>query len=203
VSLRHRLRDSVDMLVGAVRTWLVEPAPEISVDNQASQTATSEYAHLLLSEAREEVGRADLKASILLAAAGVGLAAIVQGLVGSGWKPGNLGQPWTAVWWIATTTSMAGLFCLVQAVLPRTKASGVTLPHHVFYFENAAAFSGTAELQAALLDDETSRLHRAAHQLWHVSRIVRRKYRWIRGGIWLLQASVALGLAAVIGSDWG
>jgi hypothetical protein len=198
-----RLGDLARYLAKAVIDPHTAPGSAGADREDVSQAATSEFARLLLAEARDEIGRADQKASIMLAGAGVAIAAIVQGLVGSGWKPNDLGQPWTSVWWLATAASMAGLFCLVQAVIPRTRAAGTRQGHHIFYFENVADYAGTAELQEALLADASSRLHRAVHQLWHVSRIVRWKYRWIRRGLWLLGAAIVLTFLAVVGSDWG
>jgi hypothetical protein len=64
-----------------------DAATQGDVDGRHRQT--DEYARLLLAEAREELGRADQKASLLLAAASVAIAAIVTGLVGSGWKPSD------------------------------------------------------------------------------------------------------------------
>ena len=177
--------------------------PPDATEANSPMSLVDEYARLLLAEAREEVGRADQKASILFAGAAVAMAAIVQGLVGSGWSPADLGMPWTIGWWLTTGLSIGALFCLARAVVPRTKASGAKLPNHVFYFENAADFSGTAELQAALLGDETSRLHRSVHQLWHISRIVRTKYTWIRRAMVCLGASLVIALVTVTGSDWG
>jgi hypothetical protein len=57
------------------------------VADHSAEDATLLYATSLLSHAREEIDRADAKASILLAASGVGTGALLAGLIAGTWTP--------------------------------------------------------------------------------------------------------------------
>lgn len=68
--------------------------PPLSLD-----AGEHELAKVLLAESREELTRADGKASLLLAALGIGLSAILGAVLAGNWAPFVLASPWEAIWW--------------------------------------------------------------------------------------------------------
>jgi pycsar effector protein len=156
------------------------------------------FAALLLAEAREEIGRADEKGSILLAGTGVSVSAVIAGIFASNWSPSGLRPTWQLVWWIGVVAVLAGVLLLLAAVYPRTRASQGDERRHLFYFEHVAQFDQAAELEAALVEAASSGSARAAHQLLHISRIVRLKYHLIRSASHALVVGAACCLTAVI-----
>jgi hypothetical protein len=54
----------------------------------------------MLVEAREELNRADGKASIPLAAFGVAAGVFAAAILGGDWTPRDLNRPWEAIWWV-------------------------------------------------------------------------------------------------------
>jgi hypothetical protein len=155
-----------------------------------------ELARTLLAESREELTRADGKASILLAALGIGISAILAAILAGDWSPFNLDQPYQRVWWVGSGFAAISFFCLCAAVFPkvkhRTKAKGVT------YFGDVSALETVDELRAALKRSETDPAERSVTQLHVIARLVDRKYRYIRFGLIALGIAIALMLGSAL-----
>jgi hypothetical protein len=153
-------------------------------------------AKLLLAESREELTRADGKASILLAALGLGISAILAAILAGDWSPFKLKEPYQGLWWGGSTSAGLSLLCLVLAVYPRvthqSASKGVT------YFGDVAALETVDELRAALKRSETDAAGRSVTQLHVIARLVARKYRFIRWGLIALGAAIVLTVAAVL-----
>lgn len=156
-------------------------------------------AHQLLLESREEVGRADSKAAIILASAGVGAAALLGGLIAGSWSPIQLSNAIEWVWWLGLACLGVALVQLSRCLLPTTKnqQSG-----KVDYFGDVLRFSSPEALRDALSDDEGGHESRAIRQLFVISSIVERKYQRLRSALILLGAASSLFTASVLIEVW-
>jgi Family of unknown function (DUF5706) len=170
----------------------------LGADKRPADDATLLYATSLLSGVREEIGRADAKASILLAASGVAAGALVAGLIAGAWTPLKLQAAIQWVWWLGVVESAIGICCLALAVYPREEKNDSGATWTVTYYGDVLAYRTTAQLVAALNRSAGTNLDRIADQLRHVSWIVNHKYRLIRWGIRLLFLAVATISAAMV-----
>lgn len=174
----------------------------VATEAEVAEAATldqreHELARLLLTESREELTRADGKASLLLAALGIGLSAILGAILAGNWTPFDLERPLQGVWWAGAFLAGAAVVCLAVAVWPRvTHKSG---PSGVTYFGEAAAFETVAKLTAALKRTETDPVARTVLQLHVIARRADHKYAFIRYALIALGLSITLALAAAIG----
>ncbi|MBA3726366.1 MAG: hypothetical protein H0W86_07905 [Armatimonadetes bacterium] len=154
-------------------------------------------AQTLLSETREELTRADGKASLMLAALGIGLSAILSAILAGDWSPFKLHRPYELLWWLGSGWAGASLLSLCLAIFPklRHKADepGIT------YFGDVAKLGTVADLRAGLKKSETDPRERTLVQLHVLARLVNRKYRFIGGGLIALGLAIALTLSAVLG----
>jgi hypothetical protein len=155
------------------------------------------YATSLLSGAREEIDRADAKASILLAASGVAAGALVAGLTAGTWTPLKLQATIQWAWWLGVVESAVGICCLALAVYPRERKNDSGVPWTVLYYGDVLAYDTTAQLVTALNRSAETKIERIADQLRHVSWIVDHKYRLIRWGMRALFLA-AVTIAAVL-----
>lgn len=128
----------------------------------------------MLAEARNEVGAADHKASMVLAVLGIGFGAVLGGLIARDWTPTDLNLAGSVLWWTGALTAAASVASAAAAVWPR-----FTLPpksRDLFYWGHVATYQSLRELDNAL-DKHPPRLEdRTRHQLFELSRIVARKY---------------------------
>ena len=141
----------------------------------------------ILAEARNEVGAADHKASMVLAALGIGFGALLAGLIAREWSPSNLNIFGLLTWSTGSALAAASVGAAGAAVWPRFTVPPA--PQEIFYWGHVAAFSSPDALDAAL-DAHPPRLPgRTRHQLFELSRIVARKYHWVRVAMRLASAS--------------
>jgi hypothetical protein len=166
-------------------------------DVSVTEPSRDDVAELLLSQAREELIRADGKASLLLAAAGIAISAVAGAGLNGAWGPSylDLGGQW--VWWIGVVLEAAGMVRLGQAVYPRTRRRGPTTL--LGYYADVARISPD-ELDKALQLDLAAKRALILDQLGAISVIVVNKYRYVAQGMWLIASGVlAWGLAAIVG----
>lgn len=151
----------------------------------------------MLAEARTEVSYADHKASMVLAALGIGFGAVVGGLLAGDWKPSDQGRgEW--LWWLGAATALAAVTCAAAAVWPRY--SNRTDPG-VYYWGQVARLPSYEDMCKKLDDPSRDDSDRRRHQLWALSKIVMRKYRLLRWAFVLAGASVVVfGLSAAAAS---
>jgi hypothetical protein len=170
----------------------------IGADRCSADDATLLYATSLLDNAREEIDRADAKASILLAASGVATGALLAGLIAGTWTPLKLqvGIQWT--WWTGVVEAAIGIGCLALAVYPREHKNDSGISWAVVYYGDVLAYSTTAQLVAALNRSAETNIERIADQLRHVSWIADYKYRLIRWGMRILFLAVATIATAMV-----
>ena len=154
----------------------------------------------LLAELRNEVARADGKASVLVGALGMTGGVFSGLLAGRGWTPDELSATATVLWWLALATLGLSLFALLLAVLPRYRSERWTPGRPLSYFGDIQQAVRQGQLETALGDtgrDPTTGLTQALAEL---SQIVARKHQWIRTGLIafctgtvLLPASLLIG----------
>lgn len=148
----------------------------------------------MLAECREEVTRADGKASILLAVAGVVFGVIAAAMLAGSWSPHQLDVVYQVAWWVGGGLAAAGTFELCLAVWPRiTHKLGAS----VTYFNDIALLGDISKVRAALEGGSSD--ERTLTQLVAISGLARRKYIHIRRAMALLGLGGTLILVAVIG----
>lgn len=163
--------------------------------------AAVRHASALLVSAREELVRADGKAALLLASAGVAVGAVLAAMLAGSWRPSDLPNHIEWLWWLGAVGVALGIAALGFAVYPRIRVRG----------PRSATIAYFGDVLAADRKDLVDRLHDAASsesalvdQLWAVSSIVRRKYVAIQWSLWALAVGtlaclLAVGLAGVLG----
>lgn len=145
------------------------------------------FAKGLLEETREEITRADTKASILLASIGVA-AAVLTGAVASGdIRFAGVTGIVQALSVAAALALSAGLGLLGAAVWPHT---GKPESGRARYFMEHAQYETPALLSRALERESGERAERHLTQLLALSKIVKQKYRLTQAG----EASTGLGI---------
>ncbi|MEU7738948.1 Pycsar system effector family protein [Nonomuraea sp. NPDC049158] len=163
---------------------------------QAAEDDACAYGTQLLSEAREELNRADTKAQVLLGIVGIGLGAVTGGLLAGSWSPFAISNAIEWLWWAGAAAALASVVVLAGAVYPRLdrrKGSGA-----VMYYADVFHLDSTAAVASALRRSSALDLERVADQLYRVSHIVGRKYRLIRWGFWLLLGGMAATVSAAL-----
>jgi hypothetical protein len=148
------------------------------------------HASSLLSEAREELDRADSKASIILAAVGVAAGLLFSNAIGGSWKPNALPPLARSIWWATSVVGVVGVLCLGRAVFPVTRRRDGPAGS-IRYFGDVAKLATPAEVRKMLPTAADDPLERTLDQVWILSRIVMEKYHYIRWGMCLV--GVALG----------
>jgi hypothetical protein len=154
------------------------------------------YGTQLLSEAREELNRADAKAQVLLGIVGIGLGAVAGGLLAGSWSPFALSNAVEWLWWAGAAAALASVVMLAGAVYPRLdrrKVCGAAM-----YYADILHFDSPATVASALMRSSALDLERVADQLYRVSHIVGQKYRLIRWGFWLLLGGMAAAVSAAL-----
>lgn len=160
-----------------------EVSSAIGVSSRSPDEATLLYATSLLGNAREEIDRADAKASILLAASEVVAGALLAGLIAGRWTPLKLQAAVQWAWWLGLVESAIGIWCLALAVYPRERKNDSEIPETVAYYRDVLAYPTNIQLVAALNRSAETNIDRIADQLRNVSWIVSHKYRLIRWGM--------------------
>jgi hypothetical protein len=143
----------------------------------------SPFVSRLLEETREEISRADSKASIILAGSGVALGALLGGFV-----YGRLvlsGEPWPVIAgaFVALVLLVAGMVLLGVLIAPTT---GSAAAGRARYYKDVAAYDDAQGLRRALEGEAADPLVRDAEQLLTLSRLVCGKYARMRQAMWLL-----------------
>jgi hypothetical protein len=171
---------------------------EIDDEQEASNvdSVPEEMADALLTETREELGRADSKAATLMSASGVVVSVLLAGAIAGQWTPLQLGW-WQLLWWPGAVTGAAGVIAFAYAVWPRVTHEDPE--QKLAYFGHVANYDKVEDLRAALKNkDSTPAMDRTLDQLIVVSKIVTAKYYWVRWGMRLLALGLLLCVVAVV-----
>ncbi|WP_066372021.1 Pycsar system effector family protein [Herbidospora mongoliensis] len=156
------------------------------------------YGARLLAEAREELGRADAKAQLLLGVVGIGLGAVAAGLLAGSWSPFSLSNAVEWLWWVGIAAALGSVIVLAGAVYPQVVRTTDIETGTVMYFGDALRFTNTKDVAEALRRSSTLDLDRIADQIRRISVIVARKYRLVRTGCWLLCLSLLSTIFAIL-----
>jgi MFS family permease len=152
----------------------------------------------LLADTREELTRADSKASLLLAAAGVILGALIAGLAGSNWTPLDLDSRIQWIWWLGVAAAAAGVLAIAASVYPRIYQPRIPHPGVPTYYGDVAAYRSVEAFRNSIGEVPLPK-ERLINQAFVLARIVQRKYVLLRRGLCcLLLAISACTLAVVI-----
>jgi hypothetical protein len=147
----------------------------------------------LLNETRDEIARAETKASIALGAAGLVAGSVLGELFDR--YPGLTALGKVAL--IGCVAAMlGGLVSLGLALIPKlfVNPGGHSM---MAFFGHVTAAGSIAEFERLAVEpqDERSRL---TNQIWTLSTLIMRKYQHIRRAFLCLGASVALGVVTMI-----
>lgn len=165
-----------------------EPTPNPKKPTKASPV-DEDLEENLLEEARTEVGYADSKASFVLAGLSIGFSALLGGILANDWRPTDLESVFEVLWWVGAGLAALSVVSAVSAVWPRTGNSSLDRP--IYYWGQVAQLQKKADLSESLDSNPPVRASRTRDQIWHLSRLVARKYYWVRVAI------VLGGLAAL------
>lgn len=154
-----------------------------------------QYVADLLSETREELKRADSKASLIFAAVGVVLGTLVSAAVSVRWSPLRLAPGAQWLWWLGVAAAVYGMLSIAASVHPNSRPRVLSAGPPTYFGEVAAYPSIEQFLRAAR--QVTSPLDRMAVQAFVLSRVVRRKYVLLRYGMWALLAGAVACTAAI------
>lgn len=144
----------------------------------------------MLAEARAEVGIADHKASMVLAALGIGFGAILGGVIAGDWDPTSLVGVGEGFWWAGATVAVLSIACAAAAVWPRYDKSD--LSSGIYYWGHVASFKTLVAFKEAFKNSPPNEALRTEHQLWRLSRIVNKKYFFVRCAFVLAAGAVVL-----------
>lgn len=192
----------------------VPPDPLVGDEDPPEET----FVEMLLDEGREELARADNKASVLLGAAGLVLSVFLGSVIAGDWDPTQIGNPIAeASFWVGIALSVTGVARLAAAVMPRTKHDEAKenlayFGHVIQYRRRGLAMRRSTrrrrdaeakrDLHAAIAAVSTHRFDRMVDQVWVISLIVQRKYQHVRSGLLLIGLSSLLCVAALLVDFW-
>lgn len=149
-----------------------------SPDPTPHERDTAALAAEMLAEVREEIDRADQKASLLIGSLGIAFSIVLSGLLGGSWNPALLGPVAVAVWALCAIAGSGAVLAAALAVWPR--ASPPSGKGAITYWGLVQGFSSPLELADALTERGLHAPERTYQQLLVLSALVQRKYRAIR-----------------------
>lgn len=157
-----------------------------------------EAARQMLTEARDDVTHADQKASVILAALGIGFGAVLGGQLAGNFDSGDFSTLGQVVWWAGVLLAGGSVSLAVLAVWPRYKLDD-SPQYGMTYWGHVATFKELTDFEDALEEADTTSERRTNHQLWRLSRLVLLKYRFVRAAlIFGALSALALGSAAIV-----
>ncbi|MFF5156374.1 Pycsar system effector family protein [Streptomyces sp. NPDC000348] len=169
-----------------------EPAPVPNPDTGTTADHGAKLARVLLSEAREELVKADNKAGLMLAFLGAALTALL-GAVGSGvLAPRQYAVVPQLLLWTGCAACVPALVLLGLAVTPRLGNPHYSRTH---YFGDARLVMSVAQLEHTVC--RTDPLSRDLSQLAVLSRTAWTKYRCIRHALMWSTAFLVLTLLGI------
>jgi len=153
----------------------------------------------MLDESREEITRADTKASFLLALYGAVQVVFLTALAAGDWNPSKLGSRLGWLFWLGWLLALAGLYTVGLSVYPRV---GNRHQDCIAYFGHVAECETIGEMREALIKSTSRAVSRDEEQLWTISRIVRSKYGHIQHSMWLTLAGLLVCGGSVVAASW-
>ena len=144
------------------------------------QEIDEDYLESLLAEARVEVGYADHKASMVLAALGIGFSALLGGLYASSWEPSDFPLAGTILWWAGAVVALASVAAAALAVWPRIGDESISAERPIYFWGQVARVDSVEALTEEFERNKPDPKRRTVDQLHALSKLVARKYRWVR-----------------------
>jgi hypothetical protein len=147
----------------------------------------------LLNETRDEIARAETKASIALAATGVVSGSVLGGLIDH-YAGLTVLAKITLIGCVAAM--LAGLVSLGMSLIPKlfVNPGGHSM---MAFFGHVTAAGSIAEFERLTLDEQDER-SRLTNQIWTLSTLIMRKYGHIRRAFLFLGVSVGLGVLTMV-----
>ena len=164
--------------------------------NEVLRRQRQEVADRLLADCREEILRADSKASILLAGVSVGASALLAGLIAGDWSPTELDNSVEWVWWIGITFTAVAVVQLGLCLLP--VLANAEASNRIDYYGDVRRFRTSGELAAALEQGQPDVYGRTVRQIHVCAGIVTRKYSLLRWAMGALVISVGLVVLSLL-----
>lgn len=155
-----------------------------------------QYARQLLAETREELARADAKASLLFSAFGVISSAVGAVLIADDWSPFQLANGVEWMWWGGVAASVIALLLLGLAVIPRIRHA--THRERLYFFGHVAEYKKFDEFAKALGKKPPDSYDRTLDQVWVISRIAKRKYIYTRRSILTFLVAASLFSVSIV-----
>jgi hypothetical protein len=181
-------------------------------DHMQKYEAGLKYREALLRETREELQKADAKASILLAATGIAFSTLLTALGAGTWSPNKMQhEDARLLIWVSIFLGVLGIVLLGSAVKPRLRAKAMG-PEKLHYFGNVRSYWPSAwfirnrksryhecrdafDVALRRAATEENYLSRLNDQIWFLGRTAFRKYRLITFSLWTF--ALAIGLAII------
>lgn len=173
------------------------PSEDSPVARENSRQLVARYSDVLgviLDDTRDDLAKADQKASLVLAGLGVGLGAALAGAVSNDWSPSKPSSCPEFAWWSGAILLGIAVVLAGLAVWPRYELAKT--PKQLHYWGDFAGLDGVSSLASQLKRLEPDMATRQASQLLVLSGTVLRKYRLVR---WAMAAS-AVGVLLLLGS---
>jgi hypothetical protein len=173
--------------------------PETAADSSRGPDPSGdalEYARALLASSREELVRADTKAALLLAASGIAIGALLNGLLGGKWSPSHLNNWVEWLWWLGIAATVVAIVSLASAIYPRTKRSSVK-PLLVAYYADVVLLS-REELSVAMAVTPAKINSVLVDQIYQISLIVSRKYKLFCIALWAFASAATFCAVSIL-----
>ena len=168
-------------------------------DDQSNVISSPQQLHVaaLHRETREELAKADAKATTLTSIVGLILGAFLAGSIAGDFSPQHFSNRVEWLFWIGLGLAFAAEVALCSAIFPRTDSKDSR--GALLYFADVAQFDSLERFRTALLQAATepdAEFDRLIHQLYFLSLTVVHKYVLIKLGLFLLAAGVLSCMAS-------
>jgi hypothetical protein len=161
-------------------------------------TDVEQRAKTLLAETREELVRADAKATPLLGVNGILVAAVLAGVIAGNFSPSDLSCWAEPLFWFGAAAVLLAEALLCAAVFPRVgHPQNSPSPVPPRYFGDVARIDSCEQLAKALEQEEDA-AERALNELFALSRVAVMKYRLIAAALFALAIGVIACAVAVL-----
>jgi hypothetical protein len=153
----------------------------------------------LYASTREEITRADAKATTLLGVASLLLGLLIAGAIAGDLDPRQLPVVAEGFFWAGSCCGIGSVVALCYSVFPRIDHDKTAW--QVRYFGHVLRLKNREELSAALErnDDE---FDQHVDQIYVLSDTVQKKYRGIQWAMWLMAAAVVVCVGSVLVDYW-
>jgi hypothetical protein len=158
-----------------------------------------QYVRALAQETIDEIGRADSKAAMLLAGGGILIGTGTSAVLANAGRFSDLPVEIRITLWIALIAAAVGLVFLAVAAYPRTKGEQRS-DRMIAYFGDVILAPDPGALRAAIRDSLQVHDEVMVRKLFDLSRIVARKYRYIKLAFGAFSLFLVAGGACVIQS---